>query len=357
MSSIGAGGGTRVFTDGACRGNPGPGGWAWAVESSGAGGSGASGSAVGSWASGHDPDTTNQRMEILAVLEAARSIRGPLTVVSDSTYVVHCWRDSWWKGWLARDWRNSQRKPVANRDLWEPLVEVFRSRGDFSMEWVKGHGGDPMNDLVDRLAVAASYGRVASGEGPPPTDLLDAADSPGPASVGGSLSGVDPRIPAGWRLVVTGVHQRVLGDRGVEIEAKLTAILAAQREMHPDVVVLTGLRPGSEAVAATAATGAGVPYVAVLPYPDPLAGRPEVEQAAFSRLTDAAVRVVTLERRRPLDLEGRRSALQRRDGWLRSVADAAIVVTDGHDPDSELALRRFEAVLGDGLWDVSVPEA
>ena len=67
----------RVYTDGACRGNPGPGGWAWAVDG-------------GPWASGHDSDTTNQRMEIRAVLEAVRHLDGPLVVVSDSTYVVNC---------------------------------------------------------------------------------------------------------------------------------------------------------------------------------------------------------------------------------------------------------------------------
>ena len=85
----------RVYTDGACRGNPGPGGWAWAVDG-------------GGWASGHDPDTTNQRMEIRAVLEAVGHLDGPLVVVSDSTYVVNCWRDRWWQGWIARGWKNSK---------------------------------------------------------------------------------------------------------------------------------------------------------------------------------------------------------------------------------------------------------
>lgn len=138
----------QVYTDGACSGNPGPGGWAWAVAPHGE-----------PFASGGASRTTNQRMEIQAALEAVRELgpdHGPIEVVSDSTYVVNCFRDGWWKGWLARGWRNSQRQPVANRDLWEPLIALVRARDDVRFRWVKGHSGDPMNDLVDRLAVAAA---------------------------------------------------------------------------------------------------------------------------------------------------------------------------------------------------------
>jgi ribonuclease HI len=131
---------TEVWTDGACSGNPGPGGWAWAVPD-------------GRQASGAAAATTNQRMEIQAALEAVRALPGPLVIVSDSTYVVNCFRDGWWRGWLARGWVNSAKKPVANRDLWEPLVALVTERGDVTFRWVKGHSGDVMNDLVDRLAV------------------------------------------------------------------------------------------------------------------------------------------------------------------------------------------------------------
>ena len=135
-------GALEVWTDGACSGNPGPGGWAWATKD-------------GRQASGGEPATTNQRMEIRAALEAVSALEGPLVVVSDSTYVVNCFRDGWWRGWLSRGWVNSAKKPVANRDLWEPLVTAVRNRGDITFRWVKGHSGDPMNDLVDRLAVEA----------------------------------------------------------------------------------------------------------------------------------------------------------------------------------------------------------
>jgi ribonuclease HI len=137
---------TFVYTDGACSGNPGPGGWAWAIDRN-------------RFASGSERPSTNQRMEIRAALEAVTALDGPLVVVSDSTYVVNCFRDRWWDGWLKRGWTTSAKKPVANRDLWEPLVLAVKERGDIAFHWVKGHSGHEMNDLVDELAVAASLSR------------------------------------------------------------------------------------------------------------------------------------------------------------------------------------------------------
>jgi len=137
---------TFVYTDGACSGNPGPGGWAWAIDRD-------------RFASGSERPSTNQRMEIRAALEAVTALSGPLVVVSDSTYVVNCFRDKWWDGWLKRGWTTSAKKPVANRDLWEPLVLAVKERGDVAFQWVKGHSGHEMNDLVDELAVAASLRR------------------------------------------------------------------------------------------------------------------------------------------------------------------------------------------------------
>ncbi len=138
-----------VYTDGSCLGNPGPGGWAWAIPG-------------GRSDSGGEVLTTNQRMEITAVLQALRMIgeddpTRPITVVSDSNYVVRCFHDRWWEGWLRRGWRNSGGKPVANRDLWEPLFDLtLRSQRTVGFRWVKGHSGDPWNDFVDELAVAAA---------------------------------------------------------------------------------------------------------------------------------------------------------------------------------------------------------
>ena len=146
---------TVVFTDGACIGNPGPGGWAWAVSSE-------------HYAFGAEPATTNQRMELQAAISAVRALAGGLEVVSDSTYVVNCFRDRWWSGWRARGWRNSKGQPVANRDLWSSLVEmvVDERPGEISFRWVRGHSGDPMNELVDRLANDAARQQTAAVSAP-----------------------------------------------------------------------------------------------------------------------------------------------------------------------------------------------
>jgi ribonuclease HI len=98
-------------------------------------------------------------MEIQAVLEAVRTIADrhpgrPIDVVSDSTYVVNCFRDRWWVRWEANGWRNAQKKPVANADLWQPLIALVKVHA-VTFRWVKGHSGDRLNDLVDQLAVAA----------------------------------------------------------------------------------------------------------------------------------------------------------------------------------------------------------
>jgi ribonuclease HI len=144
---------TVVYTDGSCLGNPGRGGWAWAVPE-------------GPFASGAEARSTNQRMEITAVIRALEAIEGPVHVHSDSTYVVNCFRDRWWEGWKRRGWRNSAGKPVANRDLWEPLFELVLGPGrEVRFSWVKGHSGDVMNDRVDVLAVeAATTQHGVSGE-------------------------------------------------------------------------------------------------------------------------------------------------------------------------------------------------
>ena len=139
---------TVVYTDGACSGNPGPGGWAWVVPH-------------GEAAFGGEAQTTNQRMELYAVIDALRSLHHINSVVevrSDSTYVVKCFTDKWWQGWLTRGWKNSQRQAVANQDLWEQLLAEVVKRGPEKtfFTWVKGHSGEPMNDLVDALAVAAA---------------------------------------------------------------------------------------------------------------------------------------------------------------------------------------------------------
>ena len=111
-------------------------------------------------------------MEIRAAYEAVLANAGPLLVVSDSTYVVNCFRDRWHAGWQARGWLTSARTPVANRDLWEPFVRLVAERGDVAFQWVKGHSGHVMNDFVDQLAVEASRQARTSSAAPKETENL-----------------------------------------------------------------------------------------------------------------------------------------------------------------------------------------
>lgn len=161
---------TVIYTDGACRGNPGPGGWAWAVDAE-------------NFGSGYHPATTNQRMELTAAARAVDAHEGPIVIVSDSTYVVKCFNDEWWRGWKKRGWKNSKKEPVANRDLWEPFIEAVLNRGDVTFKWVKGHSNDPMNNLADELAVEASH-RPELAEETGLGSVVDLAE--------GGVSGVDP---------------------------------------------------------------------------------------------------------------------------------------------------------------------
>jgi ribonuclease HI len=134
-----------IYTDGACSGNPGPGGWAALLIFSGR----------EKELSGGEAHTTNNRMELTAAIKGLEALTRPCAVdlYTDSQYV----RDgvtSWIKGWKARGWKTAERKPVKNEDLWRALDEA-RNRHDVTFHWVRGHAGDALNHRVDALAVAA----------------------------------------------------------------------------------------------------------------------------------------------------------------------------------------------------------
>ncbi len=128
-----------IYTDGACFGNPGPGGWAWVRED-------------GVSAGGYETYTTNQRMEAIAVLEAIKAHQGELAIYSDSAYVVNCFQNQWWKGWEARGWKNARGAAVANQDIWRPLIKLYKERRAVAFYKVKGHSGVELNERADRLA-------------------------------------------------------------------------------------------------------------------------------------------------------------------------------------------------------------
>ena len=137
----------NVYTDGACSGNPGPGGWAAIIVDEG----------VERVVSGAESHTTNQRMELLGAIEGLAAIPGRRRVhlFTDSAYVMNCFRDRWYERWERTGWVNAGKQPVANRDLWERLIAQTR-RHEVIWHKVRGHSGDPLNDRVDRLARAAS---------------------------------------------------------------------------------------------------------------------------------------------------------------------------------------------------------
>jgi ribonuclease HI len=137
--------GVIAYTDGACRGNPGPGGWGVLLTDSGA---------VRELA-GAEPDTTNNRMELMAAIQALEAVAAAraVTVYTDSQY-VQLGITQWLPQWKRRGWKTADRKPVKNQDLWQRLEAAALAR-QVEWRWVKGHSGDAGNDRVDALANAA----------------------------------------------------------------------------------------------------------------------------------------------------------------------------------------------------------
>lgn len=131
-----------AYTDGACRGNPGPGGWGVVLRSG----------RHERQLFGGEPETTNNRMELTAAIEALAALKESCTVelYTDSTY-VRSGITEWLPNWIRRGWRTAGRKPVKNQDLWQRLAALTESH-DVSWHWVKGHSGHPGNELADTLA-------------------------------------------------------------------------------------------------------------------------------------------------------------------------------------------------------------
>ena len=253
-----------VYTDGACLGNPGPGGWAWAVPG-------------GPFRSGADPGTTNQRMEIWAALEAVTVARRPA--------------------------RGGQRLDLCRQLLPRPVVGGMAGPGLGQPRQEAGGQPRSLGAADRRLPGRPRTGHVPLGEGPrdrpherpgrppgrrggrPPRSGARAPAGPthwvqpiGPIAVAGAVR----RPPSGHLLVVTGAEPPALGGYGDNptadaVRGQLAEILAAKRQLHPDLTVLTASGSAPSSSAAEAAAGAGVPYVAVLAYPEPdsvLARRP-----------------------------------------------------------------------------------
>jgi hypothetical protein len=245
-------------------------------------------------------------MELQAVLEALRALPGRLVIHSDSTYVVNCINDRWYEGWLAKGWKNSQRKPVANRDLWEPLIEEYLERIDeLTFVWVKGHSGDEMNELVDGLAVAEAMAQKA-GEAAQPTGVG-----------AGATAGPAVPWPVDRAVAVTGTND--------PDDDQMEELVRAVDGLDPaNDILVSGLRRGTELEAAERAIATQLPLAVVLPFADPAARWPDRDLARFRSCVEAAGWVVTLDG----DPTRPSSAVAARDRWIWGAVVGAIVVGD-----------------------------
>ena len=135
-----------LYTDGACSGNPGPGGWGALLQFG----------TMEKTLKGAEPETTNNRMELTAVIEGLRALTEPcrVTVHTDSAYIVNAFAEGWIERWQRRGWQTAGKKPVKNRDLWEALLQLM-DRHEVAFVKVKGHADDARNNYVDGVAVGA----------------------------------------------------------------------------------------------------------------------------------------------------------------------------------------------------------
>lgn len=134
-----------IYTDGACSGNPGPGGYCAILKAG----------EYEKQISGHEKKTTNNRMELIAVIEGLKALKRPcdVTVVSDSKYVCDAINQNWLKNWQNKNWKKSDGKPVLNPELWKELVSLLEIH-KVSFNWIKGHAGHPYNEKCDEIAVS-----------------------------------------------------------------------------------------------------------------------------------------------------------------------------------------------------------
>ncbi len=136
-----------IYTDGACSGNPGAGGWGTILVYKG----------KERELSGGAAETTNNRMELTAVIEGLKALKEPckVTVVTDSQYVANGINLGWAEGWKKNGWRKKDKKPALNPELWDELLSLI-AKHEVTIEWVKGHDGHPENERCDKMAVAES---------------------------------------------------------------------------------------------------------------------------------------------------------------------------------------------------------
>lgn len=144
----------NIYCDGACSGNPGPGGWAYVIIDNN--------DVRLCTGRGYDSQTTNNRMEMMAMIEAVKALAQRKDFSSDSTVVIHtdsayvanCYIQRWWEAWVENNWLTSKRESVKNKDLWEQLIPIFKNK-NIKLHKVDGHSGNHWNEVVDKMAVEA----------------------------------------------------------------------------------------------------------------------------------------------------------------------------------------------------------
>ncbi len=141
----------KIFTDGACSGNPGPGGWGCILQYGN----------IKKEISGGQAKTTNQRMEMQAALEGLSALKEPcrVDIFSDSAYLINGFLKGWLKKWEVNGWLNSKKEPVENQDLWQGLLEMSRKH-EINWHKIKGHSGHPENERCDELAKEAIKNKI-----------------------------------------------------------------------------------------------------------------------------------------------------------------------------------------------------
>ena len=146
----------HIYTDGACSGNPGPGGWAFAVYTEA--------NQMLHEQNGGENDTTNNQMELIAMIKAFEFMHAIGNHIcykfyTDSAYIHNCFKDKWYLGWIKNGWRNSKKQPVANKHLWQQLIKLYEDAAKdcffFDINKVEGHSTNEYNNYVDKMAVQA----------------------------------------------------------------------------------------------------------------------------------------------------------------------------------------------------------
>ena len=263
--------------------------------------------------------------------------------------MVNCFVQEWWKGWLKRDWKNSKKEPVANRDLWEPFIELVNARGDVEFLWVKGHAGHRLNEAADQLATTAAAQQSAQSGG----IFTDAIVRGLQTDVSGEAQQLEDNTA--HTIAVFGHRPPELGGYGensttLSVRRRMIELLRAKAQMHSDLQVVTGLGLGAEMLGAEAAAAAAVPYRVILAFDGMEKRWPDATQKRFQELLSAALSITVASDETPNTGDQFGKAMGRRDDAIIRIADEAIVVRDPKDRTLGALQKKLEQQFEEDVW-------